>query len=90
MPIHEKESKSFVNILRQIDIVCMSGKQVKRLRRLAESLSVGMPKVGWFNTVKTIELKNGKKVDKITVRLTPNTTRAVYQGLKEIYRTGGL
>ena len=57
----------------------MNAKKCKRLRRWAESLTVGMPAVAYTYS-------RGGRRNKITRRLEPTCTRAIYQGMKDSQR----
>ena len=65
----------------------MNAKKCKRLRRWAESLTVGMPAVAYTYRQSAIKTdRNGRLIDKITVRLDGTCTRAIYQGMKDSQR----
>ena len=61
----------------------MNAKKCKRLRRWAEALTVGQPAVAYTYQQSVIKTdRNGRLIDKITVRLGA-CTRAIYQGMKD-------
>lgn len=57
----------------------MNGKQSKRLRRMAEAVSIGLPD-------RKYEATMGGKWNKVTISLA-DCTRAIYRGFKRNYRS---
>ena len=65
----------------------MNAKKCKRLRRWADALTVGQPAVAYTYQQSAIKTdRNGRLIDKITVRLDPTCTRAIYHGIKDSQR----
>lgn len=68
----------------------MNGKQAKKLRRLAEKVSVGAPEKNYFATVhrRAVMTEKGPvMVNRRTVRHT-ECMRSIYQSMKEKFRNG--